>query len=156
MNKRRGGLGSGLDALLPSAAPIGGAHEVAISTIQQNPRQPAASQVRSPEYARVLDRYVARLVAMKRVPDALALYRREIDRNVDDPGLYDVLAAFLEQNRLGAETEQVYQQAISHFQENSWSQKLARWYLRQRRQADVERRDHLRVLFRIPVGQFGC
>src|SRR5436190_17909206 len=40
MNKRRGGLGSGLDALLPSAAPSGGAHEVAISTIQQNPRQP--------------------------------------------------------------------------------------------------------------------
>jgi ParB family transcriptional regulator, chromosome partitioning protein len=40
MNKRRGGLGSGLDALLPSAAPGGGAREVAISTIQQNPRQP--------------------------------------------------------------------------------------------------------------------
>ena len=40
MNKRRGGLGSGLDALLPSATPSGGAREVAISTIQQNPRQP--------------------------------------------------------------------------------------------------------------------
>jgi len=40
MNKRRGGLGSGLDALLPSAAPSGGAREVAIASIQQNPRQP--------------------------------------------------------------------------------------------------------------------
>lgn len=40
MNKRRGGLGSGLDALLPSAMPSGGAREVAISAIQQNPRQP--------------------------------------------------------------------------------------------------------------------
>src|SRR6266536_1285656 len=40
MNKRRGGLGSGLDALLPSAAPSSGTLEVAISTIQQNPRQP--------------------------------------------------------------------------------------------------------------------
>jgi ParB family transcriptional regulator, chromosome partitioning protein len=40
MNKRRGGLGSGLDALLPSAVPSGGAREVLISTIQQNPRQP--------------------------------------------------------------------------------------------------------------------
>jgi ParB family transcriptional regulator, chromosome partitioning protein len=40
MNKRRGGLGSGLDALLPSATPSGGVREVAISTIQQNPRQP--------------------------------------------------------------------------------------------------------------------
>jgi ParB family transcriptional regulator, chromosome partitioning protein len=40
MNKRRGGLGSGLDALLPSTVPSGGVREVAISTIQQNPRQP--------------------------------------------------------------------------------------------------------------------
>src|SRR5215207_8613889 len=40
MNKRRGGLGSGLDALLPSVMPSGGAREVAISTIRQNPRQP--------------------------------------------------------------------------------------------------------------------
>jgi ParB family chromosome partitioning protein len=40
MNKRRGGLGSGLDALLPSAPPSSGAREVAISSIQQNPRQP--------------------------------------------------------------------------------------------------------------------
>ena len=42
---------------------------------------------RSPEYARVLDRYVARLVSMKRVRDALALYRREIDRNPNDRGV---------------------------------------------------------------------
>ena len=40
MNKRRGGLGSGLEALLPSAAPSAGAREVPISAIQQNPRQP--------------------------------------------------------------------------------------------------------------------
>src|SRR4051794_1493742 len=40
MNKRRSGLGSGLDALMPSAVARGGAREVAISTIQQNPRQP--------------------------------------------------------------------------------------------------------------------
>jgi ParB family chromosome partitioning protein len=40
MNKRRGGLGSGLDALLPSAVTSGGAREVAIGAIQQNPRQP--------------------------------------------------------------------------------------------------------------------
>jgi ParB family chromosome partitioning protein len=40
MNKRRGGLGSGLDALLPSAASNSGARDVAISSIQQNPRQP--------------------------------------------------------------------------------------------------------------------
>jgi hypothetical protein len=97
------------------------------------------SSVRSPEYARVLDRYVARLVSLRRVRDALAVYRQEIDRNPDDPGLYDVLAAFLDQNRLGTEVEQVYQRAIAQFPDHTWEHKLARWYLRQRRQADVER-----------------
>jgi len=107
------------------------------STPRPNGDQDGA--VRSPEYARVLDRYVARLVSMKRVPDALALYRREIDRNPNDPGLYDVLAAFLEQNRLGVETEQTFERAIAQFQDHSWQSKLARWYLQQRRQADLNR-----------------
>jgi cellulose synthase operon protein C len=116
-------------AAKPAAAPERGA--------------PAASpektyeSVRSPEYARVLDRYVARLVSLKRTRDALAIYRREIDRNPNDPGLYDVLAAFLEQNKLGAEMEQTYQRAIAQFPDHTWEHKLARWYLRQRRAADV-------------------
>ncbi len=92
-----------------------------------------------PDYARVLDRYVARLVSMKRVPEALALYRRELDRNSNDPGLYDTLAAFLEQNKLGAEIEQVYQRAIAQFPDHTWEQKLARWYLKQKRQNDVSK-----------------
>jgi Flp pilus assembly protein TadD len=95
--------------------------------------------LRSPEYARVLDRYVARLVSLKRTRDALALYRREIDRNPSDPGLYDALAAFLQQNDMGAEIEAVYQRAIAQFQDHSWQHKLARWYLREKRQADVAR-----------------
>ena len=78
----------------------------------------------------MLDRYVARLVSLKRMRDALALYRREIDRNPNDPGLYDTLAAFLEQNELGAEIEPVYQRAIAQFQDHTWEHKLARWYLR--------------------------
>jgi hypothetical protein len=98
-----------------------------------------APAVRSPEYARVLDRYVARLVSLKRTRDALAIYRREIDRNPNDPGLYDVLAAFLEQNKLGAEMEQTYQKAIAQFPDHTWEHKLARWYLRQRRAADVSK-----------------
>ena len=40
MNRRRGGLGSGLDALLPSEVQQGGMREVAINSIRQNPRQP--------------------------------------------------------------------------------------------------------------------
>ncbi len=93
--------------------------------------------LRSPDYARVLDRYVARLISLKRTREALAIYRREIDRNPTDPGLYDTLAAFLEQNDMGAEIEAVYQRAIAQFQDHTWQHKLARWYLREKRQADV-------------------
>ena len=92
---------------------------------------------RSPEYARVLDRYIARLVSLRRGSDALALYAREIESNPDDPGLYERLAAFLEQNGLGEQVEQVYRRAIARFQDRSWYDKLARWYMCQRRSGEL-------------------
>ena len=67
---------------------------------------------------------------MQRIPQALAVYRRELDRNPDDPGLYNRFAGFLEQNRVGDEVEQVYRRAVAQFQDNSWYDKLARWYAR--------------------------
>ncbi|MFN7648620.1 MAG: hypothetical protein ACK5UT_14015 [Acidobacteriota bacterium] len=83
-----------------------------------------------PQYKAVLDRAVARYVSLKRMADALALQRREIDRNPADPLLYERLAGFLEQNRMGAEIEAVYRRAMAQFPDKSWSHKLARWYLR--------------------------
>ena len=102
--------------------------------------RPAESQAgpRSPEYARVLERYISRLVAQKQLPEALAVLRRELDRNPNDPGLYERLASFLQQNQIGAETEQVYKRAIQQFQDRSWYHKLARWYLAQKRRSDFE------------------
>ncbi len=98
----------------------------------------AAGAVRSPDYVRVLDRYVNRLVALHRLPDALALLRREIDRNPDDPGLYERLALFVEQNHLDNDLERTYSAALSHFKDPSWASKLARVYLRRRRIAAYE------------------
>jgi len=99
-----------------------------------------AGGARSSDYARVLDRYLARLVALDRLPDALTVLRAELDHNTQDPGLYEKLAAFLQQNRLNAHQEEVYQRAIEQFQNTSfstgWYSKLARFYLRQRRTAD--------------------
>jgi cellulose synthase operon protein C len=94
---------------------------------------------RSPEYARILERYLARLVALKQVPAALAVLRREIDRNPDDPGLYERLAVFLDQNRLGAEQEEIYRRAMARFADRSWYHKLARFYLRYKRNEEFER-----------------
>jgi cellulose synthase operon protein C len=94
--------------------------------------------VRSAEYAQVLERYLARLVQMKQIPQALAVLRREIDRNPDDPGLYERLAVFLEQNQLGTEQEEVYRRAMARFPDRSWHDKLARFYLRHKRNSDFE------------------
>ncbi len=96
------------------------------------------TDARSPEYAHVLDRYLARLVQLKQIPQALMVLRREIDHNPDDPGLYQRLAEFLDQNQLGAEQEEVYRRAIARFPAKSWYDKLARFYLRQRRNSDFE------------------
>lgn len=96
------------------------------------------SPVRSPEYARVLERYLSRLVSLNQVPQALAVLRKEIDRNPNDPGLYERLAQFLQQNQLGRQQEEVYKRAIQQFQDRSWYHKLARFYLREKRQADFQ------------------
>lgn len=93
---------------------------------------------RSPEYSRVLERYLARLVELKEVPRALGVLRREIDRNPDDPGLYEHLAIFLQQNDLSAEQEEVYRRAFARFADASWYSKLARLYLRYRKYSDLE------------------
>jgi predicted Zn-dependent protease len=94
---------------------------------------------RSPEYARVLERYLARLVELKQIPSALGVLRREIEHNPDDPGLYERLAVFLDQNQLGTELEEVYRRAMARFPDRSWYHKLARYYLRHRREAEFER-----------------
>jgi tetratricopeptide (TPR) repeat protein len=93
---------------------------------------------RSPEYARVLERYLARLVQLRQIPQALGVLRHEIDRNPDDPGLYERLAIFLDQNRLGAEQEEVYRRALARFPDRSWYDKLARFYVRYKRDNDFE------------------
>jgi hypothetical protein len=108
--------------------------------------QQAAGKLRSADYARVLDRYLSRLVAIERLPDALEVLRGELDHNPQDPGLYEKLAEFLEENRLNAHEEEVYQRAIGQFQNTSfgvgWYAKLARFYLRQRRNADYAALSH--------------
>jgi predicted Zn-dependent protease len=99
----------------------------------------AQAGARSPEYARVLERYLARLVELKQIPQALAVLRRELDHNPDDPGLYERLAVFLDQNRLGVEQEEIYRRAMARFPARSWYHKLARLYLRQKKNAEFEK-----------------
>jgi predicted Zn-dependent protease len=104
----------------------------------QNEAQQEKPGVRSSQYSSVLERYLSRLVSLDQIPQALTVLRKEIDRNPNDPGLYERLAQFLEQNRLGSEQEEVYKRAIQQFPDRSWYHKLARFYLRQRRNSEYD------------------
>lgn len=105
------------------------------SLLKELAAQAQGAPLREPDYQKVLNRYIARLVSLKRPLDALRVLRQEIDRNPNDEGLYERLAAFLQQNRLDAEVEQVYRRAIQQFGGTSWYDRLARWYLRQKQTA---------------------
>lgn len=116
-----------------------GAH-VSVSPGQQEvssgDMESAGPHVRSAQYQQVLDRYLARLVAMQDLPRALAVLRGEVERDPEDPGIYEKLAEFLNQNRLGEHEEEVYRRAIQQFDTTGWYAKLARFYLRRKRNAD--------------------
>ena len=84
-------------------------------------------------YAAVLDRYLGRLTATGQLPRALTVLRAQLDRNPNDPLLYERLANFLQQNNLSAQEEQIFQQALAKFQDSSYYDKLARLYLRERK-----------------------
>ena len=93
-------------------------------------------------YRQILDRYLSRLTTEKQLPAALAVLRHELDRNPNDPLLYARLADFLQQNNLATEQEAVYQQAIARFNDTSFYDKLARFYLREKRQQDFDTLTH--------------
>ena len=97
----------------------------------ENPSPPARPAAMA--YAQVLDRYLSRLTATNQLPQALAVLRKELDRNPNDPRLYERLADFLAQNNLSAQQEELYRAAIAKFGDTSWYDKLARLYLRQKR-----------------------
>ncbi len=131
-----GESGEGSEGLADSAGPR---HKVSQSFQLGGTASPMRQTgARSPEYAHVLERYLSRLVQMKQIPSAIGVLSRAIDRNPDDPGLYERLAAFLDQNRLGSQQEEIYRRALARFPDKSWYDKLARYYIRYKRNAEFE------------------
>ena len=139
------------EATSPSFAPAGGPATAVPRVVR--PRRPLpfqsrlratrtpparSGEARSPEYSQVLERYISRLVALGRPLAVLDLFRREMDHNPNDPGLYERLATFLEQNRMDERIEAVYKKALQQFPDRSWYQKLARWYLRRHERQQFE------------------
>jgi predicted Zn-dependent protease len=96
------------------------------------PATKIVSNENAADYSKVLERYLSLLVSTNQMQSALAVLRHELDRNPNDPLLYERLAQFLEQNKLDAQQEEVYKTAIAHFADKSWYDKLARLYLREK------------------------
>src|SRR5580658_5220760 len=119
----------------PGRAPEAGAGATA-ERLDKLKSQQNITAVRSMAYEQILDRYLSRLTESHRLPDALALYRREIDHNPDDPGLYERLAEFVEQNKFDSEIEPLYRNAMNRFGDSEWASRLARYYLRTKRSQD--------------------
>lgn len=90
-------------------------------------------------YAVVMARYVASLMKENRAADVLALYSAEVKKYPDEQGLYEQRLQWLGQTNLAEDQLRVYQEAIQRFKSNVWTDRLARWYLRQNRRAEFEK-----------------
>ncbi len=90
-------------------------------------------------YSLVLSRYVASLMKENRAAEVLALYSAEAKKYPDEQGLYEQMLQWLGQTNLAEDQLRVYQEAIKRFPSNIWTDRLARWYLRQGRRAEFEK-----------------
>jgi len=98
---------------VPAACPIGNMPGPAA-----RPEGSAPRPARSAEYARVLDRYIARLVSLKRIRMRWRLSppnRSQSERS----GLYERLQDFSSKTKWGVEVEVVYHRAMAQFSDRS-------------------------------------
>ena len=121
---------------IPSSSEEGSLTAATSSSAMRDRLEAETARLRAVDYSHVLERTVARLTAAKRYLDVVALFRKELERNANEENLYARFAEYLNQHRFFNEEMETYQQAINRFNKASWYAKLARWYLRQKRQAD--------------------
>ncbi|MDX2029981.1 MAG: tetratricopeptide repeat protein [Blastocatellia bacterium] len=118
-----------------------------------SPRQGPPPEI-DPDYLPALNRLVASLARERRTADILALYSREIAKYPDEQGLYEQRLQWLGQTSLVDEQLRAYQEAIRRFPSNLWTDRLARWYLRQGRRQEFEKYAH-EVIERLDDAQAG-
>ncbi|HSK71855.1 MAG TPA: tetratricopeptide repeat protein [Pyrinomonadaceae bacterium] len=87
-------------------------------------------------YEEVLEKLVASFAKEKKTAEILAVYSDEIAKYPEEEWLYERRLAWLEQTNLTGEQLEVYQKALARFQSRGWQDKLARFFLRQNRQAE--------------------
>lgn len=87
-------------------------------------------------YADVLTKLVASLSGEKKTAEILQLYSNEIAKYPEQQWLYEERLRWLEQTNLVDEQFATYKEAINRFKTNDWNDKLARFFVRQNRDAE--------------------
>ncbi|MEK7723408.1 MAG: tetratricopeptide repeat protein [Acidobacteriota bacterium] len=85
-------------------------------------------------YNTVLSRYVQSLSKDKKVSEILELYSNEIAKYPEQEWLYEQRASWLEQTNLFDEQLKTYKATLEKFSTNNWRDKLARWFIRNKKQ----------------------
>lgn len=98
----------------------------------------SARESSSVDYEMVLSRYVASLGKDNRTADILALYSAEIKKYPEEQGLYEQMLRWLGQTNMVDEQLRVYRQALRTFPSTTWHDRLARWFIRQKRTAEFD------------------
>lgn len=89
-------------------------------------------------YREILAKYVASLAKENKTPQILALYSNEIANYPAQEWLYEERLSWLEQTNLTQETLESYKLALARFKTNDWRDKLARFFVRKKRNAEFK------------------
>lgn len=84
-------------------------------------------------YSQVLERIVASYAADKKQAETLRFFWGEIKKHPKEEGLYERFLKWLGQTSLIEEQLKAYTAAINQYDSETWYDRLARWYLRQKR-----------------------
>ena len=84
-------------------------------------------------YAEVLEKLVKLLAKENKTAEILALYSNEIAKYPNEEWLYEQRLAWLEKTNLTEEKFEIYKTALARFQTNNWRDKLARFFVREKR-----------------------
>ncbi|MBC7798091.1 MAG: hypothetical protein H7Z37_14550, partial [Pyrinomonadaceae bacterium] len=90
-------------------------------------------------YSEVLETLVESFAKQKDTSKILELYSREIRKYPGEEWLYEQRLGWLEQTNLIDEKLKAYQTALARFQSRTWQDKLARFFLREKRNDDFSK-----------------
>ncbi|HRH40712.1 MAG TPA: tetratricopeptide repeat protein, partial [Pyrinomonadaceae bacterium] len=87
-------------------------------------------------YADVLSRYIASLSKEKTFGQIIEVYSNEIAKYPEQEWLYEQRLSWLEQTNLFDEQLKIYKATLEKFPTRNWRDKLARWFIRNKKQAE--------------------